>query len=92
MTDDEKRQWIADFYECPPGSVVQGEIDKLTSLIARIEAETRAAVLADEERRVWCDGYVAGQRDGWVGSGAIEYAEITLTVWREARAAWEARR
>lgn len=54
-------------------------------------AETRAAALAEEDRRVWCHGYVNGCKRGWDDIGAKDYANTVLTAWREARAAWEAR-
>lgn len=91
MTDEEKRQWIADFYECSRESVVQGEIDRLTALIARIAADVRAAILADEERRVWCEEYMHALDGTDRAATAHASAERMLTAWREARAAWEAR-
>jgi hypothetical protein len=63
----------------------------LDALIESVRAETRAAILADEGRRVWCHGYVNGCKRGWDDIGAKDYANTVLTAWREARAAWEAR-
>ncbi len=54
----------------------------------QISIETRAAALAEEDRRVWC-----GLHFRYEGSsvGAKNFADRMLMRWREARAAWEAR-
>lgn len=69
--------------------------DELARLFECVRAETRAAILADEERRVWCEAYAEFcfsvsrlKSDAWTPEMAAQYA---LTAWREARAAWEAR-
>lgn len=90
MTDDEKRQWVADFYDCSTHEVAPREIRRLSDLIARIESETRAAVLAEEDRRVWCERY-AHCHELWGREAAQVAADRFLERYREARAAWGAR-
>jgi hypothetical protein len=59
----------------------------------RVRAETRAAALAEEDRRVWCEAYAHYTANSGMGSsGAVEYANAELNRYREARAAWDARK
>ena len=56
-------------------------------------AETRAAALAEEDRRVWCERHAHYTANSGMGSsGAVEYANAELNRYREARAAWDARK
>lgn len=57
----------------------------------QISIETRAAALAEEDRRVWMELYIHEIYNARNESTAIAFADRRLTVWREARAAWEAR-
>lgn len=59
--------------------------------LRRIRLETRTAILADEERRVWCERYAAERYCGWASNTATDHADLYLAAWREARAAWETR-
>lgn len=64
----------------------------------RIRAETRAAVLAEEERRVWCEGWVYHRMKYWLPVSSFpegrtrEHADASLAAYREARADWDARK
>ena len=62
----------------------------LDALLDSVRAETRAAVLADEERRAWMERY-AISHELWGSEAARVAADRFLDRWREARAAWEAR-
>ena len=61
----------------------------IDALIQTVRAETRATALAEEDRRVWCEG--------WMRAGLLEppqraqKANWWLNRYREARAAWDAR-
>lgn len=90
MTDEEKRDWLAGMFVTSADNIAANEIEALNTLIARIEAETRAAILADEERRVWMERY-ANCHELWGYEAARVAADRFLDRWREARAAWEAR-
>lgn len=85
MTDQEKREWLSDLFNCEPSRINSEDFARVVALIARIEAETRAAVLAEEERRVWMEAYAC-----YVGivDDATSYADAYLARWREARTAW----
>lgn len=95
MTDEEKRRWLADLLNCRPEDVFIANIQALGELVDRIEkdvrTETRAAILADEERRVWCEAYLWTRLSGWKEPSALRRGDRALAAWREARAAWEAR-
>lgn len=59
----------------------------------QISIETRAAALAEEDRRVWCERHAHYTANSGMGSsGAVEYANAELNRYREARAAWDARK
>lgn len=56
-----------------------------------ILGKTRATVLAEEERRVWCETYADSLAIGF-GSKvdpAKERADFALAAYREAQRAWE---
>jgi hypothetical protein len=59
--------------------------------LRRIRLETRAAVLAEEDRRVWCEAYATERNGGWSDDIATKWADGKLGLYREARAAWDAR-
>ena len=70
---------------------------ELARLFECVAAETRAAEVADEDRRVWCDGFVRQRMMSWrpvsrfPEAQAKEFADAVLAAWREARAAWGGR-
>lgn len=64
--------------------------NELARLFECVAAASRAAVLADEERRVWMERY-ANCHELWGYEAARVAADRFLDRWREARAAWEAR-
>lgn len=64
--------------------------NELARLFECVAAASRAAILADEERRVWCEKY-AELSGRCRPSEQVEGADAALATWREARAAWEAR-
>lgn len=65
--------------------------DELARLFECIHAEARAAIFADEERRVWCEAYLWTRLSGWKEPSALRRGDRALAAWREARAAWGAR-
>ena len=65
--------------------------NELARLFECVRAETRAAILADEERRVWMEEYMHAIDGTNSAATARASAESMLEAWREARAAWEER-
>lgn len=57
----------------------------------KILADVRAAILADEERRVWMEEFARSGREKLDLASLTNRADRALARWREARAAWEER-
>lgn len=88
MTRDEfTREWGSGYSASTEAQFVAA----LDALLDSVRTETRAALLADEERRVWCEEYAVSRFRFKSKSTAQTEANDKLTAWREARAAWEAR-
>lgn len=72
---------------CPSPAELEAFRRDLDALGDAIAAKTRAAVLAEEERRVWCERYTRERDGGWSEDIAAKWADASLTHYREARAA-----
>lgn len=66
-------------------------IADLARLSSWLVSEARATVLAEEDRRVWCEKYATERNGGWSDDIATKWADGKLGLYREARAAWDAR-
>mgnify|MGYP000963997523 CR=1 FL=1 len=86
--EKEARKLTAEFLGCTVKDVDDDEFQPVLAFAARV----RAAVLTEEDRRVWCERYAHYTANSGMGSsGAVEYANAELNRYREARAVWDAR-
>ena len=93
-----RESWIEEFLTNIENLDDSEATKKLLDWANQISIETRAAVLAEEERRVWCEGWVSHRMKYWLPVSSVpegrtcEHADASLAAYREARAAWDARK
>lgn len=74
-------------------AILEVEFREAVELALAFAGRARAAVLTEEDRRVWCERHAHYTANSGMGSsGAVEYANAELNRYREARAAWDARK
>lgn len=85
--EKEARSLTAEFLGCTVEDVDDDDVQPVLAFANRI----LVAVLAEEDRRVWCEKYATERNGGWSDDIATKWADGKLGLYREARAAWDAR-